>query len=122
MENAGRCLPRTTMLKEFFALVSMYEFFIKAHAVAMKINISWTTGPIAPSIDGVWNFTSTQYGVFPICMPTTPIDTTIELATKASQDTPKNATAYLLFIYRATTRKTRRRTVQGRATAYKKLS
>ena len=95
---------------------------MNAHAVAMKINVSWTIGPIAPSIDCLRNFISTQYGVLPICMPTTPIATKIELARIASQDSPKKATAYLLFINRATTRKTRRRTVKGRATAYIKLT
>jgi len=86
------------MLKEFSTLVLKYESFIKAHAVAMKINVSWTIGPITLSIALVGDMASAQYGVFPIGMPFTIIDAAIELARKASQNRPKKATAYLLFV------------------------
>ena len=76
----------------------MYEFLRKAHAVATKINASWTAGAIAPMIAYGLKFNWTQYAVFLICMPVVPIGTTIERARTASQHSAKKATTYLLFL------------------------
>ena len=101
----------------------MCEFFINTHVVATKINVSWMarlTTLIVTSRGS--ELIVRQYGVFPVCMPTASVDTTIQLARKASQVRVKKAATYLLFLEQATVRKTRRRVVKGRATGYKKLT